>query len=258
MFQSDKVKGSFFLTTLHDTMDNIVDNLISHNITKYVNVKPKILDISDRHSLNQTGSSSAAYAARQNTGRQGRQNTRATKPRTVRKAPNERTWCKKQKLPFVGHLYSFYDVLRRHKEQLKKAANKFAPSSQRSGGFNRSSAGASGRGKRQKANGNAAGVDLDDAAYNSSTKVVALSATATASAASRNTVKTATRDFRALGAEIHRADSPLDGRQSSSSPIDLTADDWTPPKKRKRAIDDVSAHATIRRPNHPRATTTQT
>ncbi|KAH9859236.1 hypothetical protein J1614_012252 [Plenodomus biglobosus] len=184
--------------------------------------EPKILDVSDKHSLEQTGSSSAAYAARQNTSRQGRQDIRATKPRAGA-GPDERTWYKKQQLPFVSHLYSFYNVLRRHKEQLKKAANKFAPSSQRQGGVNRSSAGASGRGKRQKAKGNAADVDLDDAGYNSSTEVVALSATATTSAASRNPVKTVTSDFRALDAEIHRADSPMDGGQSLSL-INLTDD----------------------------------
>ncbi|KAH9859282.1 hypothetical protein J1614_012196 [Plenodomus biglobosus] len=204
MFESDEVKASFFLTTLPDTMDNIVYNLSSRNVTN----------------------------------RQGRQDIRANKPRAGT-GPDECTWCKKQKLPYVGYLYSFCDVLKRHKEQFEKAANKSAPTSQTSGGVNRSSAGANGRGKQQKAKDNAADVHLDDAGYDSSTEVVALSATVTTFAVSRNVVRTATSDFRALNTEIHRADSPLDGGQSSLSPTDLTADDCSPPKKRKRAIDDA-------------------
>ena len=29
LFNSDKVKGSFFLATLPDTMDNVIDNLVT-------------------------------------------------------------------------------------------------------------------------------------------------------------------------------------------------------------------------------------
>ncbi|KAH9859230.1 hypothetical protein J1614_012246 [Plenodomus biglobosus] len=71
---------------------------------------------------------------------------------------------------------------------------------------NGSSSGASGLDMRQKAQGNAADIDTG---CDSSTYVVGLSATLTTIAATRNIVRTATSDFRALNAEIHRADSPL-------------------------------------------------
>ncbi|KAH9859231.1 hypothetical protein J1614_012247 [Plenodomus biglobosus] len=82
MFDHDEVKGSFFLTALPDTMENTFYNPNSRNVTEHIDIEPKSLDISYKQLLEQTGSSSATYAARQNTGRQSRQDTRATKPRT--------------------------------------------------------------------------------------------------------------------------------------------------------------------------------
>ncbi|KAF2848230.1 hypothetical protein T440DRAFT_536828 [Plenodomus tracheiphilus IPT5] len=79
MFESNEVKGSF-LTTLPDTMDNVINNLSAQGLTKYVDLEPKILDIADKHSLDTNGSLSAAFAARQSNSRQGCQNTRAMKP----------------------------------------------------------------------------------------------------------------------------------------------------------------------------------
>jgi hypothetical protein len=47
MFESDEVKGSFFLSTLPDTMDTIIDNLSTRNLTAIKDIEPKILDVAD-------------------------------------------------------------------------------------------------------------------------------------------------------------------------------------------------------------------
>lgn len=52
IFESDEVKGSFFLTTLPDTMDNLIDNLATRGVTTFVDIEPKILDVAEKHSLN--------------------------------------------------------------------------------------------------------------------------------------------------------------------------------------------------------------
>lgn len=44
MFDSDEVKGSFFLTTLPEQMDHVVDNLGTQTLTKYSDIEPKMLD----------------------------------------------------------------------------------------------------------------------------------------------------------------------------------------------------------------------
>ena len=67
MFNSNKVKGSFFLATLPETIDNIIDNLSTRNITAFQNIKPKILDISEKYSLDNVDST--AYTARQTAAR---------------------------------------------------------------------------------------------------------------------------------------------------------------------------------------------
>lgn len=112
MFDSDQVKGSFFLATLPETMDNVIDNLSTRNVTAFQDIEPKILDISEKHSLDVVDSS-AAYAARQ---------TASRKPAST-KPPNgvlECTWCRKHDLPFVGHLYPTCYALKKHKESQAK------------------------------------------------------------------------------------------------------------------------------------------
>jgi hypothetical protein len=63
MFELDKVKGSFFLSTLPNTIATIINNLSTRNLTAFKDIEPKILDIANRHSLDSTNST--AYAARQ-------------------------------------------------------------------------------------------------------------------------------------------------------------------------------------------------
>ena len=86
MFKSNKVKGSFFLATLPETIDNVIDNLSTRIITAFQDIKPKILDISEKYSLETVDSS--AYAARQTAARQA-----ATRQNPVRARPNQNTEC---------------------------------------------------------------------------------------------------------------------------------------------------------------------
>lgn len=141
VFQSDDVKGSFFLATLPDTMDNVIDNLSTRNITAFADIEPKILDISEKHSLDSVDSSTA-YAARQSTVRDNRRGRLASVYQ-----PQGCTWCQKHNLTFVGHVYTNCNELRKHKEKQQKGK---APSKepQRSG-------------KRQKAN-NASAQSIND------------------------------------------------------------------------------------------------
>ena len=45
VFESDETKGTFFLTTLPETMDNIIDNLTTASLTKYSDIEPKMLEM---------------------------------------------------------------------------------------------------------------------------------------------------------------------------------------------------------------------
>jgi hypothetical protein len=47
MFESDKVKGSFFLTTI----DNIIDDLSTQNPASISAIKLKFQDIAEKHSI---------------------------------------------------------------------------------------------------------------------------------------------------------------------------------------------------------------
>ena len=51
IFASDEVKGSFFLATLPDTMDHIVDNLSTWQITTFQDIEPKIMDLAEKHTI---------------------------------------------------------------------------------------------------------------------------------------------------------------------------------------------------------------
>lgn len=107
MFKLDKVKGSFFLSTLPNTIDTIINNLSTRNLTAFKDIEPKILNIADRHSLDSTDST--AYAARQAAARSNRGPRSAT-------TPQECTWCRKHNLTFIGHVYTNCNELKRYKE----------------------------------------------------------------------------------------------------------------------------------------------
>ena len=48
LFISEEVKGYFFLTTLPDVIENIVDNLLSKDIVKYLSIESKMLDLTEK------------------------------------------------------------------------------------------------------------------------------------------------------------------------------------------------------------------
>ncbi|KAH4354511.1 hypothetical protein HBH99_249140 [Parastagonospora nodorum] len=102
MFVSDEVKGSFFLATLPDTIDHVIDNLGSRDVTKFVDIEPKIPDISDRHSPD--ADSSIASVAKQSAARGAKQNqggAHGTRPATA--TASECSWCRKHNMTFIGH-----------------------------------------------------------------------------------------------------------------------------------------------------------
>ena len=109
IFESDEIKGSFFLTTLPDTMDNLVDNLATRGITTFVDIEPKILDIAEKYSLDSVDSS--AYFTKI---RKANDKSKATTPTT-----NECTWCRKHDMTFVGHVYTNCRKLKEHQEKNK-------------------------------------------------------------------------------------------------------------------------------------------
>jgi hypothetical protein len=84
MFESDEVKGSFFLSTLPATMNTIIDNLSTRNLIAFKDIEPKILDVADRHSLDSTDST--AYTVRQAAARSNR-GPRSTTPARVHMVP---------------------------------------------------------------------------------------------------------------------------------------------------------------------------
>ncbi|KAF2125606.1 hypothetical protein P153DRAFT_299402, partial [Dothidotthia symphoricarpi CBS 119687] len=56
IFKSNKVKGSFFLITLLDTINYIINNLLTRNITLFTKIKLKILNLAKKYSINITNS----------------------------------------------------------------------------------------------------------------------------------------------------------------------------------------------------------
>lgn len=51
VFESDEVKRSFFLVSLPGTIDHIIDNLSTKDITSFTQIEPKMLDIAKKHSI---------------------------------------------------------------------------------------------------------------------------------------------------------------------------------------------------------------
>jgi hypothetical protein len=118
IFESDEVKGSFFLTILPDTMDNVIDILSTQGLPSFTAIKPKFQDIAEKHSIEVE---SPAYYARP---RPQPQATRSQPARSQpqrsqsqgQSAPVECTWCKKRDLPAAGHTYRDCRKLKAHQE----------------------------------------------------------------------------------------------------------------------------------------------
>lgn len=127
MFDSDEVKGSFFLTTLPEQMDHVVDNLSTQNLTKYSDIEPKMLDIATRSQLED----SAAYytsTARKTDYKKGRASDKQSGASGAPGASGKKecTWCRARQFNFIGHLYNECKKLAEHKRQqdAKRVGNK--------------------------------------------------------------------------------------------------------------------------------------
>lgn len=94
MFNSDEVKGSFFLTTLPESMDHIVDNLSTQNLTSFSDIEPKMLDIATRSQLDDT----AAYYTSTAKKSQSRGDKGKNKASDGKK---ECSWCRSRNFTFI-------------------------------------------------------------------------------------------------------------------------------------------------------------
>jgi len=123
LFESDEVKGSFFLTTLPDTMDHIIDNLSTRNVTSFIDIEPKMLDLAQKHSLDVLDNSSlTAIASKSKPLSKGRNSTpSALQPSssTTPKNNKECTWCRKHDFTFTGHIYTDCKRLKAQKASQK-------------------------------------------------------------------------------------------------------------------------------------------
>ena len=121
IFESDEVKGSFFLTTLPDTMDNIIDNLSTREILTFNAIEPKMLDIAENHSLNTEIDSAAYYTTTRKPAKvivdkgksKGSTGTQSTQQINNE---NECNWCRKHNFQFAGHIWTNCQRLKDHKK----------------------------------------------------------------------------------------------------------------------------------------------
>ena len=127
-FDSDEAKGSYFLNTLPDTMEHLVDNLETQGLTSFAAVQPKMMDIADKHSLDtQDGAAYYTSTATKNpkgTRRDGKPTSKGNRPilgntQSFNTSANECTWCKKHNFTFVGHVYTNCRKLKEHKNKQK-------------------------------------------------------------------------------------------------------------------------------------------
>lgn len=113
LFDNDNVKGSFFLTTLPNTMDGIIDNLSTKGIDTFSSIEPRMLNIAARNNLKEIDLA-AYYTATSGKGKQRQQGNAKTTDKT-----NECTWCKKHDMTFIGHVYTNCNKLAKHKAEAK-------------------------------------------------------------------------------------------------------------------------------------------
>jgi hypothetical protein len=92
VFNSNNVKGSFFLVLLPDTIDSIIDNLSTKDITAFTKLEPKMLDISNQHSLNIVENTSLTAQASLSASLQARKKAAQLLP-TSRRTPANAKEC---------------------------------------------------------------------------------------------------------------------------------------------------------------------
>jgi len=138
IFANDECKGAFFLTTLPDTMDTVIDNLSTSGINSFAQMEPKFLNISEKHHLDEN-ESNAYYTAtnRQQKGKgrafndKKKYKDRDTKPQngtsfSKSAEPLECTYCKKRNFKATGHTYLNCIKLKAANEGKKKPPNALA------------------------------------------------------------------------------------------------------------------------------------
>ena len=93
---NDEIKGAFLLCSLPKTMDNLVDNLATKELTSFEDVQSRLLDL--------TGST-----------------TDIPKDNTAYKSTElgvkECSWCKSKKMKYQGHLYTDCQKLKKHRDK---------------------------------------------------------------------------------------------------------------------------------------------
>ncbi|KAF2128087.1 hypothetical protein P153DRAFT_294430, partial [Dothidotthia symphoricarpi CBS 119687] len=52
IFKLDKVKRFFFLIILLDIIDYIINNLLTYNVTFFIDIKLKMLNLAKKYSIN--------------------------------------------------------------------------------------------------------------------------------------------------------------------------------------------------------------
>ena len=149
LFENDEAKGAYFMMSLPDSMEPVVDTLIAREMSKFKDIKPRILDIAEAHATS-GDTSSTAYLARRTTARQ-----RRLAPGDDNTPREECTWCRKHNLKYIGHVYTNCRELRKFKD--KQQSERRVPT------------------KKQKAN-NADAVELDSDDDDSATEVSAFAA----------------------------------------------------------------------------------
>lgn len=92
----DEIKGAFLLCSLPKTMDNLVDNLATKELTSFEDVQSRLLDLTGsttNYSIDNT-----AY-------------------KSTEKDEKECSWCKSKKMKYQGHLYTSCQKLKKHQEK---------------------------------------------------------------------------------------------------------------------------------------------
>jgi hypothetical protein len=123
LFESDDVKGSFFLSTLPNTLDHVIDSFATRDVTKFSEMEPKILDIAEKYTINSDSTTAYSAVSRRPRGRQ--QSSSYNSPAPSKVIPTDSvvcTWCKKHNFDPKGHIYQHCEMLkafRKDKDQTK-------------------------------------------------------------------------------------------------------------------------------------------
>ena len=104
VFTSEDVKGYFFFTTLPETMENVIDNFVSKETTKYFTIESKMLDFCEKSlDMATTPTFTSAYWTQTN---------RRNVSTGIDLGRKECNYCKKKSFHFKSHIYAECDHLK--------------------------------------------------------------------------------------------------------------------------------------------------